>query len=186
MTPAKQLTMTELEAGLEGLLQSPKDAGALVMIVRRPQIDARQVLDEGRLDVSEGLVGDNWKSRGNSRTPDGSAHPDTQVTLMNACVIGLLAQEKERWPLAGDQLFVDLDLSLENLPPGAQLALGSAVVEVTAQPHTGCSKFAERFGLDALNFVNSPQGKQLRLRGLHARIVRSGVVRTGDVVRKLA
>jgi MOSC domain-containing protein YiiM len=135
--------------------------------------------------VAEGLVGDNWRIRGSSRTADGSAHPDMQLTLMNARLIALVAQSRERWPLAGDQLYVDLDLSADNLPPGSHLALGTAVIEVSAQPHTGCQKFVERFGLDAMKFVNSPAHKHLHLRGINARVVRSGVIRVGDVAKKL-
>jgi hypothetical protein len=179
------LTMAELEAGLDSIRQSPKDGGAIAMIVRRPQVDAREVLEEGELDLAEGLLGDTWKVRGSSRTPDGSAHPDMQLNIINARVIALLAREKDRWPLAGDQLFIDLDVSSENLPPGARLALGSAVIEVTDQPHTGCKKFAARFGPDALKFVNSPLGRQLRLRGVNARVTQPGVIRVGDLVKKL-
>ena len=87
---------------------------------------------------------------------DGSANPDAQLTLMNARVVALVAGERERWPLAGDQLYVDLDLSADNLPPGTRLAVGSAVIEVTPEPHTGCAKFSARFGSEALRFVNSP------------------------------
>ena len=128
----KHLTMTELEAGLEAIRQSPKDGGVLALIVRRPQVGAREVLDEGHLDVVQGLVGDNWRTRGSSRTPDGSAHPDMQLNVMNARMIALVAQEKARWPLAGDQLFIDMDLSADNVPPGTHLALGAAVIAVTA------------------------------------------------------
>ena len=97
----------------------------------------------------------------------------------------LLAQRPERWSLAGDQLFVDLDLSPENLPPGTRLAMGSAAIEVTKQPHTGCAKFVERFGLDAVKFVNSDEGKQLHLRGINARVALPGVIRVGDIVSKV-
>jgi MOSC domain-containing protein YiiM len=182
----RQLTMQELEAGLDAIRQSPQDEGVLELIVRRPQADERQILEEGRLDLVEGLVGDHWRARGSSRTADGSAHPDMQLTLMNSRVIALLAQDEARWPLAGDQLFVDLDLSAENLPPGTRLALGSAVIEVTNVPHTGCNKFAARFGTDALRFVNSALGRQLHLRGINARVVQPGVIRAGDQVRKMS
>ena len=138
MAEAKHLTMAELEAGLDAIRQSPKDEGVIALIVRRPKVDAREVLEEGELDLVEGLVGDTWKVRASSRTPDGAAHPDMQLNVMNARVIALLAREKDRWPLAGDQLFIDMDVSSENLPPGTRLALGSAVIEVTNQPHTGC------------------------------------------------
>lgn len=180
------LTMTELEAGLPHIRQSPRDGGTVEMIVCRPSVGTREVLSEGKLDVDDGLVGDNWKSRGSSRTEDGSAHPEMQLNIMNARVIDLLAQSRDRWSLAGDQLLVDLDLSGENLPPGTRLALGTAIIEVTAIPHTGCKKFRERFGLDAIKFVNSPLGKELHLRGINARVVQSGVVQVGDVVRKMA
>lgn len=180
------LTMAELEAGLEKIRQSPTDAGVLKLIVRRPQIEAREVLEAGELDLVEGLVGDNWKTRGSSQTADGSAHPDMQLNIMNARVIGLVAQKKARWALAGDQLYMDLDLSAENVPPGTRLSLGEAVIEVTDQPHTGCKKFAARFGLEALEFISSPIGKQLQLRGINAKVIRSGAIRIGDTVKKVA
>lgn len=185
MEEAKHLTMAELEAGLDAIRQSPKNESVIAMIVRRPQVDAREVLEEGELDLVEGLVGDSWKVRRSSRTPDGSAHPDMQLNVMNARVIALLAREKDRWPLAGDQLFIDFDVSSENLPPGTRLALGSAVIEVTNQPHTGCKKFEARFGLDALKLVNSPVGRQLQLRGVNAKVAQPGVIRVGDLVKKL-
>ncbi|MGD9091928.1 MAG: hypothetical protein PVF74_03710 [Anaerolineales bacterium] len=179
------LTMSELEVGLDEIRQSPKDEGELVLIVRRPETDEREVLIEGELDLEEGLVGDNWRARGSSSTPDGSAHPDMQLNIMNSRVIGLLAQERERWQLAGDQLYLDLDLSDENLPPGTQLAFGAAVIEVTDIPHTGCRKFSARFGVEAMKFVNSPEGKQLRLRGINAKVVKPGRVRVGDMAKKV-
>ena len=185
MTETHHLTTQELEAGLDAIRQSPSDAGVIELIVRRPQSGAREVLIEGRLDLAEGLMGDSWRIRGSSMTPDGSAHPDMQLNVMNARAIALLAQDKERWPLAGDQLYVDLDLSGENLPPGTRLALGSAVIAVTAQPHTGCQLFRERFGTDALRFVNSPVGRQLNLRGINAKVMQPGTVRVGDIVKKL-
>jgi hypothetical protein len=177
--------MAELEAGLDEIRQSPKDEGVLELIVRRPGMDEREILEEGELHPAEGLVGDSWSVRGSSRTPDGSAHPEMQLNIMNSRAIALVAQAKDRWQLAGDQLFLDLDLSAENLPAGTRLALGSAVIEVTAQPHTGCKKFVSRFGLDAMKFVNSPVGKELHLRGINARVVQPGAIRVGCVARKI-
>jgi hypothetical protein len=182
----KQLTLAELEQGLQHIRSSPADGGVLEMIVRRPGIDAREVLEAGDLDPAEGLVGDGWKTRGSSRTADGSAHPDMQLALMNSRVIDLIAGERARWPLAGDQLYLDLDLGIGNLPPGTRLILGSAVIEITAQPHTGCKKFVERFGLDALKFLSSPAHKRLRLRGIYARVAQPGLIRVGDAIRRIS
>jgi hypothetical protein len=175
----------ELEAGLEEIRRSPKDEGVLRLIVRRPQANAREVLEEGQLDPVRGLVGDTWGKGGGFRSWIGSAHQDMQLNIMNARAIALVAQSTDRWALAGDQLYIDLDLSADNLPPGTRLRLASAVIEVTARPHTGCGKFAARFGTEAAKFVNSPEGKKLRLRGLNAKVVAPGVIRVGDIAKKL-
>jgi len=180
MSDARFPTTVELEAGLDAILKSPKDAGTLEMIVRRPQVGEREVVTEGTLDLAKGLVGDNWPSRGSSANPN----PDVQLTIMNSRAIALLARDKSRWPLAGDQLYIDLDLSEENLPIGTRLAVGSAVIQVSPQPHTGCKKFLARFGQEAVDFVNSPLGIKLHLRGINARIIQQGTIRVGDVVRK--
>ena len=180
------MTTAELEAGLNDIRSAPKDCGTVQLIVRRPQTEEREVLDEAILDLTNGLVGDNWKTRGSKRTDDGTAHPDTQLNVMNARVIALIAQKKERWSLAGDQLYLDLDLSADNLPVGSRLEIGSAVIEVTPPPHTGCRKFVARFGVEAMMFVNSDLGRQLRLRGLNARVIQPGTIRVGDEARKIS
>jgi MOSC domain-containing protein YiiM len=143
------------------------------------------VLEQAQLDLVQGLIGDTWNRRRSTSTPDGSPNVEMQITVMNSRTVALVAREKDRWQLAGDQLYVDMDLSAENLPAGTCLALGSAVIEVTAPPHLGCQKFVARFGLEAMKFVNSPVGKELRLRGLHARVVQPGQIRTGDLARKV-
>lgn len=185
MVVAKNMTLEDLQAGLDDIKLSPKDAGAVQMIVRRPSTEERESLEEGQLSLVEGLVGDNWGTRGSSRTADGSSHPDMQLTIMNTRVIDLIAQGKERWHLAGDQLFVDMDLSVENMPPGTRISLGTAVIEATDQPHTGCKKFVARFGVDALKFLNSDIGKELQFRGINAKVVEPGIVHVGDVARKV-
>ena len=178
------LSHEELEAGLAHIKQSPQDCGPIQMIVRRPETGHRETLERGQLDTVEGLVGDNWIRRGSSRTSDGSAHPEMQLNIMNARAVALVAVTRSRWPLAGDQIYVDLDLSKENLPAGTQLQLGTAVIEVSSVPHTGCKKFVERFGLEAMKFVNSGLGKQLCLRGINAKVVQSGSIGVGDTVCK--
>jgi MOSC domain-containing protein YiiM len=164
-----------LDAGLDEIRSSPADAGTLELIVRRPAENEREVLDAGELDLEQGLVGDRWRG----------TDPATQLTLINARLLALVAGTTERWPLAGDQLVVDLDLSEDNAPAGTRLAIGETVIEITAEPHTGCAKFSARFGSDALKFINSPTGRALHLRGVNARVVTPGVVRAGDTVTKL-
>jgi hypothetical protein len=184
MPAVAHLTMAELEAGLDAIRHSPKDAGVLELIVRRPQTNVRDVLQEGQLDPAVGLMGDRWRPSRRFRALNGSSQQDTQLTIINARLIALVAGEKERWPLAGDQLFIDLDLSPQNLPAGTRLALGSAVIEITAEPHTGCKKFVARYGMAAMEFVNSPVGRQMSLRGIYAKVVQPGMIRVGDVAQK--
>jgi hypothetical protein len=179
------LSTDQLEAGLDEVRRSPSDRGTVKLIVRRPAVDEREVLAEAALDPQAGLVGDTWRLRSSTRTADRSPHPDMQLTVMNSRAALLVARSAGRRQLAGDQLYADLDLSVTNLPPGTRLALGTAVIEVTSQPHLGCAKFAARFGADALRFVNSRIGRELRLRGLNAKIVVSGIVRADDEIRKL-
>jgi hypothetical protein len=179
------LNTAELEAGLEEIRRSPDDSGVLEMIVARPATDERELLEQGRLDVAEGLVGDNWRARGCKSTADGSAHPDMQLNIMNSRAAALVAGDRSRWPLAGDQLYIDMNLGNANLPAGTRLQLGTAVIEVTAEPHTGCSKFMARFGKAALKFVNSETGLELHLRGINAKVVQAGTIHVGDVAKKL-
>jgi MOSC domain-containing protein YiiM len=179
------MSLAELENGLPEILRSPTDRGVLRAIVIRPETDARASLPQCELSPEGGVHGDNWAKGCWMSLPDGRPHPDVQVTLMNARAIALIAQDEARWPLAGDNLFVDLDLSDDNLPPGTRLAVGSTLLEITEVPHKGCKKFAARFGADATRFVNSREGLCLHLRGIYARIVERGVVAVGDPIQKL-
>jgi MOSC domain-containing protein YiiM len=174
-------SLTELESRLDEVRGAPRDGGTVELIARRPAEGEREILDEARLDLGEGLVGDRWTS------PRGDpAYRDNQLTLMSARSAALVAGPRERWALAGDQLYVDLELSYGNLPPGTRLRIGSAVIEVTAEPHTGCAKFIRRFGADAQKFVNSAVGRELNLRGINTKVVAAGTVRQGDRIDKLA
>jgi hypothetical protein len=179
------LTLEELHDQLAKLGQSPQDSGTVEMIVRRPAVGEREVLDHAEIDLTEGVVGDTWQARGSKSTDDGRAHPEAQIAIMNSRTIQAITQDRSLWPLAGDQLFLDLDLSAENLPAGTQLAIGTAVLEVTPLPHNGCAKFTERFGSGATHLVNSPEGRQNRRRGINTRVVQAGTIRVGDVVTKI-
>ena len=181
--PGRQLSRAELEAGLEELRASPVGKGVLQLIVRRPSEDEREVVSQAGLAETEGMVGDRWDVAGFGEGPD---RYDTQLTLMNARAAALIAGEPENWPPAGDQLYVELSLASADLPPGSRLEIGSALIEITAVPHTGCGKFVRRFGVDAMKFVNSPVGRELNLRGVNAKVVRGGVVAQGDAIRLVA
>lgn len=174
----------ELEAGLDHIRSSPTDGGVLELVLRRPAVDQREVLEVAELSTADGVVGDTWNVRGSKRTDDGSAHPDMALNIMNARAAALIAGPRERWPLAGDQLYVDLDLSAASLAPWTKLAIGTSVIEITDQPHLGCAKFTQRFGLDAHRFVNSEAGRALNLRGVNARVVQPGIVRPGDIITR--
>jgi hypothetical protein len=155
------------------------------MIVARPAEDERQVLEQGWLDLVDGLVGDTWRTRGSTSRPDGSADPEGQLTVMNSRVATLISRTPDHGGLAGDQLYVDFDLSRPHLPPGARVQIGAAVIEITAKPHRGCAKFGARFGNEALRFVNTGEGLVLNLRGRNAKVVVPGAIRRGDALRKI-
>lgn len=175
----------QLDTHLDHVRAAPADAGELQLIVGRPDVGERVALDAGDLDPAVGLVGDSWFVRGNSKMPDGMADPEAQITLMNARATDAVAIERARWALCGDQLYADFDISIENLPPGSRVAIGEAILEISAKPHTGCAKFTQRFGLEAMRWVNSTEGKALRLRGVNCRVIQGGRVALGDIVTKL-
>ena len=179
---AIHLTTDEIEANIADVLASPDHVGTLEMIVRRPAVNAREVVESGFLSIENGLVGDNWLSRGSARTDNGLGHPEMQLNLMNWRFVNLIAGSRDRVPIAGDQLFVDLDLSPNNVPPGSRLAIGGAEIEITAMSHLGCKKFVQRFGLDAMKFANSDFGRMHNLRGVNAKVITAGDVTTGDSV----
>ncbi len=181
-TSVTHLTTEKLTAGLDEVRRSPKEDGVLEMIVSRPGVNEREVLEEAELNAEVGLVGDSWSARG---TATWTPHPSMQIAIMNSRAAELVAQDKDRWPLAGDQLYIDWYLGPENLPPGTQFTLGSATLEVTNQPHVGCVKFVERFGQDAMDLVGSKVGRELNLRGIYTRVVQPGVVRVGDIANRV-
>jgi MOSC domain-containing protein YiiM len=181
----QDVELTGLEESLDHIRAAPADEGVVELIARRPAEDEREVLTEARLNTHDGLEGDTWRALGSRHTPDGGPNLEAQLTLMNARAAAAIAGERERWPLAGDQLYVDFDISRTNVPAGSRVQIGSAVIEFSEAPHTGCAKFSARFGNDALRFVNSPTGRELRLRGANCRVVKAGSVRAGDVIVKL-
>lgn len=182
----RHLTVAELEEGLDEVRRAPASEGKVEMIARRPQVDVREELTEGRLIAGSGLEGDSWNARRSSHTPDGSPDPECQLTVMNARAAQLVAGDRSRWSLAGDQIYVDFDLSNANVPPGTKLAIGDAVIEISPVPHTGCGKFVQRFGVNAMKFVNSEVGRAHHLRGINAKVVKSGTIRVGDAIRRAA
>ena len=183
--PTTPAALAEADSWLAEVRRSPADAGSLDLIVARPEVDERTVLDTAQLDLAVGLVGDNWSARGSRSMPNGEADPEAQLNIMNSRCARLVAGGEERMPLAGDQLYVDLDLSPANLPPGTRLQVGDAVVEITAKPHTGCAKFTRRFGLATHRWINGNDGKAERLRGVCAKVVVPGTIRRGDTITKV-
>ena len=173
---------TRYDAKLDAVHQAPSDGGRLELIVRRPAVDEREILLEGQLDLERGLVGDRWATRDKERTP---AYLAAQLTLINTRLLAAIEPDRERWPIAGDQLYVDLDLCEEHLPVGSRIGIGTSVIEVSEEPHTGCAKFSARFGSEALRWINSPVGRAHRLRGLNARVVEPGTIHAGDVIRRV-
>ena len=178
--PDHEVELADLTAGLERIRNAPSEEGTLELIACRPAVNERLELAIAELDIARGLVADSWCTRGSS------PNPKSQVTVMNSRAAQLFARDRSRWSLAGDQLYVDFDLRQSNVPPGTKLAIGSAIIEVTDQPHLGCLKFTARFGAAARELVNSPDGTSLNLRGINTRVVRAGTVHMGDAVRKLS
>lgn len=174
----------DFTTALADVLASPRDTGTVDMLVVRPARDRRRVVNEVTLDPSEGVVGDDWRTRGSSSMPDGRANPESQLMLMSTRVLAAIEPDRDRWALAGDQLLIDFDLSIDHLPPGTRILVGEAELEISVKPHTGCAKFSGRFGSDALRWINSPEGRDARLRGVGAKVVRGGTVRTGDTIRR--
>ena len=182
--PMTHRTIEELEAGLAEIRNAPSEQGTLRLIVARTEVDERQVVEQGELTLQGGLESDNWLARGDRHTEHGSADPLRQITIMNSRVLDLIAGPAEQWPAAGDQLYADFDLSETNAPAGTRLKIGNATLEVTKAPHMGCWKFKVRYGHDALRWVNSETGMKLKLRGVNARVVHPGTIRTGDPITK--
>ncbi len=185
MESIEHTTSDELNDKMDWLLDSPKDGGVVRGIVVRPATDEREELQEARLSPEGGVEGDRWASTAQRKLKDGRLNPDVQVTLTNARLIELLAKERSRWSLSGDQIYVDMDLSMENLQPGQRLAIGSTVLEISEVPHRGCSKYRSRFGQAGFDLVDSARGRELRFRGVYAQIVKEGTVGVGDQIHKV-
>ena len=180
----KHLTLAELQTQLPAILDSPKDEGVLRGIVIRPGPGERRDADSCEISLAGGVHGDHWAKGCWKSTAAGLPHPDVQICIMNARCIAVIAQERENWLPAGDNFFTDMDLTPDNMPPGQRLAVGSAIIEITDTAHNGCASFIARYGRDACLFVNTGEGKRLRLRGIYARVVQDGRVSIGDRVSK--
>lgn len=183
---ARHLTRAELEAGIPHIENSPKDDGSVEAIVVRPEPGQRRDVPSCDVSLAGGVHGDRWAKGRGGNAENAAPHPDVQICIMNSRAIALIAQERANWPPAGDNLFIDLDLRPENLAPGQRLSVGTAILEVTAEPHNGCSAFIERYGRDACVFVNTGIGKQMRLRGIYARVAKGGRISVGDRIRKVS
>lgn len=176
------VTRESLDGRLPELRSLDTDAGTLELIVVRPTEGERETPETAELTIEDGLVGDRWQAHGET---NGRVDRHNQLTIASTHLLGLIA-EPERWPLAGDNLLVDIGLDKANLPAGTRLAIGeTVVVQISEEPHTGCAKFSARFGSDALKFINSPEGRELRLRGLNAQVIVPGTISTGDAVRRV-
>lgn len=180
----EHVTQSDIDTRMDWVLESPNDNGSVALIVVRPQTDKREILSQALFSPQTGVAGDNWQTHCWKKLANGQPDPEVQVAIMNARMIDVLAGDQSRWPLAGDQLFVDFDLSVMNLSPGQRLQIGDALLEITAAPHRGCRKFKQRFGEDALHYVNSAHGDAHRLRGVYAKIIAAGQVSTGDAINK--
>lgn len=172
-----------LDAALDLIRAAPKDQGTIELIARRPAAGTREVVDHVRFSTELGVVGDGWHRRPSRKT--GAPNIDQQVSMMNARAIAAIAPNREDWANAGDQLYIDFDISTENLPVGTKLAFGTAVLQISPHPHRGCAKFTKRFGEDVTRWVNTDVGCALRLRGVMAQVLVEGDARRGDVIRKL-
>lgn len=183
--PADFKSRAELTAGLQGILSAPKQNGTLELIVIRPGRGERFTPAEIEVSAVEGLPGDHWSNGTGYAREDGAGDPDAQICIMMASCIRAIAGAKANWPPAGDNLFIDMDLTPKNMPPGTRFAIGSAEFIVSELPHNGCQDFIDRYGRDACVFLMTGEGKKNRLRGIYARVTRDGTVSVGDTVRKL-
>lgn len=182
---ARHLSKAELAAGLPGVLESPKDNGAIEQIIVRPAANERRPVNSVAISLAGGLEGDHWAQGCWKSNESGEPHPDVQICMMNSRCIDLIAGDKSNWAPAGDNLFIDMDLTPDNLPPGTHISMGTAVLEITDTPHKGCAKFIERYGRDACVFVNVGDGDRYKLRGIYGRVVQDGVISVGDKVSKM-
>lgn len=176
----RYVTTAELENNLHYILSSPKDAGRVESIIVRRRKNERELRKEVFLSLEKGVEGDRWFD-----LSKGEPDPRRQLTIINSRLIKLLAQSEDRLCLAGDNLITDFDLSVSNLPVGQRLTIGNVIIEISDVPHTGCLKFAERYGNDSVEFINAPERSNLRLRGVYAKFLNSGLIYLGDSINKI-
>ena len=179
------LSLDHLKTFMPHILDAPKDDVALDLVVVRPDRDIRELPKRARVTAKDGVVGDHWITGSGLRNDDGTGLVDAQICMMMSRVIEAIASSQENWPPAGDNLFLDMDLTPSNMPPGTRFSIGTAEFVVTPQPHNGCQKFIDRYGRDACLFVNTGEGRNLRLRGIYSRVTRDGEISPGDRLRKI-
>ena len=174
-------TIDELEDGWKARSSPPRDAGSVRLLCVRRASGVHETPASVMITAAGGLAGDRWANRGAGKDPDGAS----AVTLKSAAVAELVTAGEQPLHMAGDNILVDLDISVEALPPGSRLAVGDAILRVSEQPHNGCSTYRDRFGIDALKWVSTPEGRARRLRGMNCSVVRDGIVRVGDPIEVL-
>lgn len=172
--PSRYATLEHLERRLAALPEAPRNHGLVGLLVRRGEGGLREMPDRARLTPDGGVPGDAW---GRQKEPSLEA----QIAVMQIDVAELITNGQPL-TLFGDGLFLALDLSAANLPPGSRVRAGAATLEVTPKSHNGCRKFLSRFGADALRFVSKPDLRHRNLRGIYMRVVEGGEVATGDPV----
>lgn len=177
-------TMDELLAATPSILDAPKDRAEISMLCLRPGYNQRRFVDHIDVSPEEGIPGERWSTRPWLTLPDGAAHPGIQVCILSKRVLDLVWRDRATTPHPGDTFIVDMDLSEDNLPDGQLLQAGSAVLRVSEVFNDGCVKWKARYGADAKDWVNLPEYRAARLRGILCSVEQAGRIANGDLLIK--